>query len=281
MNVDVRCSSFEELSSSNSGTILSVQSHQSIKFSHNIVFKVSSSISPGCLYTINSNIIEILHCFFECCYSTGGNEKYGQILYSLSTNAVCSSLSSSYCSPLSQTYGDSIFRIEDSTLDADNINASYSYDKEIGSASFSFDQSNDHIFMKYLNVIHTCTFTSLEIMSRIKDGCECTCYYSNFINSSKNINSVLSIGYHIIIDTCVFIEYSPIRVTRYPEFTEFRKCISDTKVTDISITYEEKPLTIYFDINVKEKCNLITINFKLKKNTIRITLIFIFIMFDL
>ena len=216
--INIICSSFEEIQTQNNGSILSVFNLNHVEFSNNFVFKVSSTTFPGCLYVTNTNLLKVTHNSFQSCFSSGGNAHFGQVLLSLSTNVICSHITASSCSPSSTEYGDSLFRDESSTLDADQINISYSYDEAIGSSSFSLNQNNDHTNMKFLNVAHTFSFTSLEITSTMNDGCKCLCQLSNFINTSNNRN-VLSIGYETIIDTCVFIEHFPINVTRYPQYT--------------------------------------------------------------
>ena len=274
--INIICSSFEEIQTQNNGSILSVFNLNHVEFSNNFVFKVSSTTFPGCLYVTNTNLLKVTHNSFQSCFSSGGNAHFGQVLLSLSTNVICSHITASSCSPSSTEYGDSLFRDESSTLDADQINISYSYDEAIGSSSFSLNQNNDHTNMKFLNVAHTFSFTSLEITSTMNDGCKCLCQLSNFINTSNNRN-VLSIGYETIIDTCVFIEHFPINVTRYPQYTTLKNCVSDTQTKDISISYRENPTTLNFHINSKNKCKLITYYQKCNKQSLSISFVLVFI----
>ena len=198
MTLNVVCSLFEDISSSQKGTILSVNGVSFI-FHNNFVSSVSSTIYPGCILSTNGLLFDISRSSFsECCGQLQNDDNHANV-FSCQTmeEDIVSDVSAFKCSPFDDIYADSVFHLSNGIAKANNCNLTYCYGKS-GSSSFAlWNLKNSQV--KYLINDHGTEVCALEIHK-----CKIfTCSKSNFINGPGH-HVIININNECNFDCCIF-----------------------------------------------------------------------------
>ena len=268
----ISCSLFEKLSSSEKGTILSIDQGDA-KITNCRFNNVKSSSSPGCFYITKSSF-ELKKCTFSLCFANGANNNFGKIAYTLESKVNVNHFSAVRCSPSASSNGDSLNAFHSSTVLIRDYNSSYCYGVD-GSSAVSICKTTTESIVKFLNGIDGIDWSIYEIFNNdVKTYTE----FSNFINSSKNSHYCIDTNYaneDCEFTNCSFFDSCSVFCSN-PSKMKIINCISDKEQSSfafITITKQSLEVLIKAPIlcyqQTKVSCN---------KLSYRITKIFIITM---
>ena len=198
MTATLKCDIFENIASSNKGSILNVNKID-VKIFLCKFNKITSSTTPGSFYASYCNFT-IDKSIFVTCYASGSNRYYGRISYILYSNVSVSKFSAVECAPSVASNGDSVnvFYYSDVIIDEYNTSKCYGAD---GSSSVSILYQTKEAMIKNLNNVDGIDWNSFEITDGSLDS-----YIddSNFINSTKNSVTCLYTSFNCYFKSCCF-----------------------------------------------------------------------------
>ena len=198
MTATLKCDIFENIASSNKGSILNVNKID-VKIFLCKFNKITSRTFPGSFYATYCNFT-IDKSIFVTCYAAGSNEYYGRISYVVNSIVNASQFSAVECGPSVSGLGDSLNAFHYSDVVIDEYNASKCYGVD-GSSSVSILHQTKEARIKHLNNVDGIDWNSFEIYHGSHNS-----YIdnSNFINSTKNSVTCLHTSFNSYFRSCCF-----------------------------------------------------------------------------
>lgn len=243
MAATLKCDIFENIASSNKGSILNVN-----KIDVRIIFckftNISSTTYPGsfyasyCNFTINNSI-------FVMCYAAGANQCYGRISHVENSKVTLKQFSAIECGPSVVGDGDSVNALHTSDVIIDEYNTSKCFGVD-GSSSVSVLRKTSEFLVKRLNNVDGIDWCSFEIDYGSLNS---YIYDSNFINSTKNSVTCLNTYANCYFKSCYFFLVHP-NFCLYSNFVFLEECVTDAEKS--GFTFKKIVSQIDFKLIIKE-----------------------------
>ena len=272
MTATLKCDIFENIASSNKGSILNVNKID-VKIFLCKFNKITSASFPGSFYASYCNFT-IDKSIFVTCYASGSDAHYGRISYVVYSKVNVSQFSAVECGPSVVGDGDSLNAFHNSDDNIDEYNSSKCYGVD-GSSSFSIFYQTNAVYIKYLNIVDGIDWNSFEVYH----GSSNTYIYdSNFINSTKNSVTCLHTSFNCYFKSCCFfLVHTSFCSKAATLFLE--ECTTDAEKG--GFTFKAIVSQIDFTLKIKEPTckNQIVCTLRACRQQSRLLLLYLIIMF--